>query len=77
MWSRVAMVQTLWGARMLLRGRARPWMRGVADGVRQWSAMRDAFPVDRARVAALLLESEKLIRTDRCAKDLFWNFYFS
>jgi GT2 family glycosyltransferase len=76
MWSRVATVQTLWAARMLLNGRCGPWSRGIADALRQWTAMRDAFPVDRVQAATLLLESEKLIRVDHCAKDLFWRIYF-
>ncbi len=77
MWPRVALVQILWAARMLRRGRARPWLRGVAEGLREWSAMRDAFPVDPAAVIPLLREAEQLIRHDVCGKDLFWRFYFS
>jgi GT2 family glycosyltransferase len=77
MWPRVAMVQALWAARMWMRGRFGPWSRGVADAMRQWSAMRDAFPVDRAAVIPLLREAEQLIRRDVCGKDLFWRMYFS
>jgi GT2 family glycosyltransferase len=77
MWPRVAWTQMLWAARMLLRGRAQPWLRGVADGLRQWSEMRDAFPVDRAAVIPLLREAEQLIRRDGCGKNLFWRFYCS
>jgi len=67
----------LWAARMVTRGRVRAWLRGVADGVRQWSAMRDDCSVDRAAVVPLLRGAEQLIRRDVCAKDLFWRFYFS
>jgi hypothetical protein len=77
MWSRVATVQALWAARMIMRGRFGPWGRGVTAALRQWSAMRDAFPVDHAAVIPLLREAEKLIRRDVCGKDLFWRFYFS
>jgi GT2 family glycosyltransferase len=77
MWSRVTLVQTLWAARMLIRGRGASWVRGVADALRQWAAMRDAFPVDRAEVLPALREAEQLIRHDACASDLFWRFYFS
>ena len=77
MWSRVATVQSLWAARMLLGGRFGPWRRGIADAVRQWPAMRDAFPVDRAAVIPLLREAEQSIRRDACGKSLFWSYYFS
>jgi GT2 family glycosyltransferase len=76
-WPRVAMVQMLWAARMLLRGRSAAWLRGVSTAKAQWADMRDAFPVDHAAAAAILRGSEELIRRDPCANDLFWKFYFS
>jgi GT2 family glycosyltransferase len=76
-WPRVLMVQMLWAARMLRRGRAGAWRRGVSTALAQFTDMHDAFPVDRKAAAAILRGSEELIRRDPCANDLFWKFYFS
>ncbi len=74
---RIALVQTLWAARMILRGRVGAWTRGVLAARQQWSAMRREIPVDREAVGRLLRESEKLIRGDWCAREAFWKLYFN
>ncbi len=77
MGNNVEMVQLLWAARTILSGRGAAWLRGVRTALREWDGMRDAFPVNHGAVARILRESEKLIRDDHCADQLFWKFYFS
>ncbi len=77
MWPRVAWVQALWATRTILRGQAGPWCRGVGRAMRQWSAMRDAFPFDLSAVIPTLREAEEAIKRDDRGKDLFWRLYFA
>jgi GT2 family glycosyltransferase len=77
---RIVLVQLLWAARLLLRGRAGAWLRGLALAARHWKRMRRwSFPggAGPRRLLELLRASEAQIYADRRRKEAFWRAYFA
>jgi len=76
---RILVVQLLWAAHLLLRGRALSWLRGLGIALRRWKRMTAwQFPssADARRLLELLRASEAQIFRDRVPADRFWRIYF-
>lgn len=76
---RVLVVQALWAARMIFRGRALAWLRGLRRAARLWRRVRAAplpSETQSERLLELLRASEAQIYADRGRADAFWRWYF-
>jgi GT2 family glycosyltransferase len=72
----IAVAQALWGLVAFRHGRGWSWLRGKADGIRRWRALRE--PLHDGRTSKVLCEGEREIRRVQreSGQDLYWTLYF-
>jgi hypothetical protein len=75
----VWVAQFLWGGLALRHGTGIAWVRGVAQGLRQFRAARKAFRrFDPGLLEQLLVANERLVRDLQSSSgfDSYWKLYF-
>jgi GT2 family glycosyltransferase len=75
----IAVAQVLWGGLAFRHGAALGWMRGVAQGLRHFSAVRaSSAHFDPGLLDTLLRSNERLIRDLQTSTgfDSYWKLYF-
>jgi len=75
----ILVAQLLWGALALRHGAFTAWARGIGQGIRRFSASRQASSVCEPQLLrAILATHERLIRQFQSATgfDLYWRLYF-
>ncbi|HUB35140.1 MAG TPA: glycosyltransferase family 2 protein [Bryobacteraceae bacterium] len=76
-WWPVLTAQVLWGGLALRHGAAWPWLRGIAEGLRDFSTMRQGYCPD-PDVLGRLHNNETLIGQFQGSdyRDTYWRVYF-
>jgi GT2 family glycosyltransferase len=75
----IFVAQSLWGAVAARHGAGIAWVRGAAQGMRRFSAMRRSCrPIDAKVLADLLRSGERTIREVQASTgyDAYWRLYF-
>jgi len=75
----IVVAQSLWGALALRHGAGVAWLRGVGEGLRKFSALREKSTTSDAELLrGILSNHERLIHHFQSATgfDLYWRLYF-